>query len=158
MSSGDIHSIPIQGEQDNFPHLHVVIVELRGQCLVFPGFDAGGYELQKTLKALEKQGLFRHEAGVELDNAQRVKFVAGRSGKMCFWLLARRIPLSAADLQRHRKIGEMDAKGLWELAEGILRLHAAKPHLIPPNFVREIQKLIPLWKAQAVGPTAGPGP
>ena len=57
MNAGDIYSIPIQGEHDNFPHLHVVIVELRGQCLVFPGFDASGHELRKTLDALEKQGL-----------------------------------------------------------------------------------------------------
>jgi hypothetical protein len=137
---GALYDIPIRGLHDNLRHPHLVAVEYGRNCLCIPAFTAGGHELERTLKSLERENIFRHECSVELDNARYITFFDGRTPHFAVWIAARRQILSTSFVSTLRPVGQMNDQGMLQVLECILEWHKNRPSNLPPNAVRGVQK------------------
>jgi hypothetical protein len=154
--TGGVYAIPIQGRDNNYPHPHVIILEITGtkECLLIPAFSSEGVELELYLTAAETLGYRRDEISVEMDNAQFVTFIGGMTGKKACWLLERHRRISVRELLTAKKIGDMNPAGLSLIAKGILQLAQAKSELFSPALLKKIRKLV-VSGSGAAGADAG---
>lgn len=137
-----LYSIRIQGKRDNFEHPHLVVVQVGENCLCVPAFSSGGHELEETISALGRQGIFPHQCSVEIDNAKHVKFADGRTGRLATWIVARRQILSLSAIRNHPVIGEMDNYGLLQVVECIIEWNRNRPEDLPPKIARALKRLM----------------
>ena len=141
---GGVYKIPIQGRHNNYPHPHVVILEITGakECVIVPAFSSEGTELAMYVQALVSMGYSADLVCVELDNAKHVTFTGAMTGKPASWLPERYRRIAMRELNAAEKIGTMDSAGLSKIAEGLVKLAAAKPELFSPALVKRIRRLI----------------
>ncbi len=131
---GWVYSISIEGHTESLPHPHVVVLEFDSDCLVVPAFSKGGKDLEERLILLEK-------LGVELDNAQRIRWVSGMAGKMACWCVWRNYPLSKRTVNAAAKLGQMDDIGLLAIMECLLRYAEARPEQFAKKRVKRLREI-----------------
>jgi len=141
---GGVYKVPIQGRHNNFPHPHVVVLEITGtkECVIVPGFSCEGVELGMYLQDMASMGMSADLVCVELDNAQHVKFIGTMTGKRASWSVERHRRISTKELNTAEKIGEMDAAGLSKIAQGLVKMAEAKPERFSPALVKRMRQLI----------------
>jgi hypothetical protein len=124
----DIFQINVEGEDDNFAHLHVVIINIDAQQRLFvPAYDATKEKVTDLCDALHKRGIYEGIGWIELDNAKEVKFDDPKkwTGKLARW-----VPYKLRRIERRnlsKRIGEISDAGLGKVVECLLKLHAEKP-------------------------------
>lgn len=140
--TGEIYSIAIQGYHNSLPHPHVVVIEFDRECWVIPAFDADGAEIALRIADFQKAGYAPEHIYIELDNSRHVTWTSGKTGKVAKWVVARAIPMSKTELRRHKKEGQMDAKGLRRIATAMLQLADAHPSMYSANMRKRLRRLL----------------
>jgi hypothetical protein len=152
---GQIYRVPIQGQTQNLPHPHVVLIELEKECWLIPAFGADGPEVQSLLKALQVMGVPAGDVAVEMDNAVYVTYRHGFTGIKAYWVVARAVKITKAQLRTYENLGKMNDEGLLALARAVERLAKSRPDIISVSLQKKIRKLIESLVAKA-SPDAGP--
>lgn len=135
---GGIYRIEIQGHRDCNPHPHVVLLEFDFECLVVPAFGSGGTDLEQRIVLLEKLGIPRHSACIELDNSKHVTWESGFTGKLAHWCVWRHTPLSKKILLPNRRIGQMDDAGMLAIYECMIRYISVRPEEFAKKRIKRV--------------------
>ncbi len=137
---GEVFFIPIQGRTQTKPHPHVVVAEPQpDDFLLVPAFSEEGPEVKKLFDALYQMGYSPDHIYVGLDNADRVDFVNGWTGKEARWVIARAHRLPRKVILRNRRIGTMDSTGLRRICAELLALSKARPQEFPATVRNAIK-------------------
>ena len=137
-----IHQIAIAGEDDDFGHLHVVIVEIdSNQRLFIPAYDAAKAKVTQLCETLHKGGIYEGVGWVEIDNAKEVTFYDPKwTGKLARWVAYKRRRIEKRTLGK--PIGEISDRALGEIIECLLRLHAQRPaSTLTDDELKKVKKL-----------------
>lgn len=122
-----VHQLTIAGQDDDFGHLHLVVIHIDAdQRLCIPAYDTAGQKVNDLVNALHSNGIFQGVGWIEIDNAKEIKFHGKWTGKLAKW-----VPYKLSRVEKSRlgkPIGEMSDKGLAQVVECLLKLHAAKPY------------------------------
>ena len=125
----DIFQIIVDGEDDDFGHLHVVIIEIDSQQRLFiPAYDAKKEKVTRRCDALHKRGIYQDVGWLEMDNAKYITFDDPKkwTGKLARWMTFTIRRLEKANVPRKR-VGEMSDEGLAKIVACLLKLHAERP-------------------------------
>jgi hypothetical protein len=121
-----VHSLAIDGEDDSYPHLHVVVIDMDSQQrLCIPAYGADGEKVNKLVQALHIEGLYQGVAWVEIDNAKVIAFHGHHTGKLAKWIIARRRRITAGQLGK--PIGQMSDAAVAQIVGCLLKMHAERP-------------------------------
>jgi hypothetical protein len=137
----NLYDIRIRGRHENLPHPHLVIAEHGGNCLCVPAFTEGGHELEQTLWALERLGVFRHQCSVDIDHAKHVTFFDGREPHKSMYVVAKRQILAKSFIAGLARAGEMNDAGLLKVSECVMEWQQNRPGDLPLNLVKQITTL-----------------
>ena len=140
---GRIYRVKLVGEYDELHHPFVVVLEFSGSrdCLVVPAFDAEGYKVNDSVAAFVASGYPPDTIFVELDNARFVSFRSAHTGKTAKWMVARYTRLSISVLNACECIGTMNAEGLSDIANGLLRLAGSRPQRFSPSALKKLKQI-----------------
>jgi hypothetical protein len=124
-----VYQAAIDGEDDDFAHLHVVVIEIdANQRLCIPAYDAAKPKVTSLCEALHKQGIYEGIGWIELDNAKVITFrnPSQWTGKIARWVTYKPRRIERRNLRK--LVGEISDLGLAAIVEALLRLQAARPH------------------------------
>ena len=137
----DIHQITIEGQDDDFGHLHVVIIEIdSNQLLCIPAYDASKQKVAQLCDVLHQNGIYQGVGWVEIDNAREVTFQGNWTGKLARW-----VPYRLRRVEKRllpTPIGELSDRGLSDIVQCLLKLHAERPNsTLADDEMKKVKKL-----------------
>lgn len=137
----DIYQITIGGEDDDFGHLHVVIIDIDAdQRLCIPAYDATKQKVTALCDALHALGIYQGVGWVEIDNAKEATFTGKWTGKLARWVTYR---IRRVEKRRMGKpVGQLSDRGLADIVACLLNLHAARPaSTLTDDELKKVKKL-----------------
>ncbi|HNO80504.1 MAG TPA: hypothetical protein PKN33_20845 [Phycisphaerae bacterium] len=140
---GDVYTIPIKGAHHQYPHPHVVVIEISGskESICVPAFSIEGAEVNLYLANIESLGISKDIACVELDNSKVVNFTAkGYTGKRAYWLVERFLKIDKSILRESTLIGDMKPEGIAAIAKGLLALNEVRPESFSKAILKRLRK------------------
>lgn len=121
-------------------HPHVVVVVSGNQCFVVPAYTPGKHSITEAINALERMGIPRDKACVELDNSKHISGHKEFKGHVACWFTYTAYWASKSVLEQKNYIGVMDEAGMEKIAQGILALADYKSELFSPKHLMQIRQ------------------
>jgi hypothetical protein len=141
---GDVYTIPIKGTHHEYPHPHVVVIEISDskESVCVPAFSKDGAEVKIYLENIEALGISKDAACVELDNRKVINFTAkGYTGKIAYWLVERYLKIDRSILSESTLIGNMKPQGIAAIAKGLLALNEVRPESFTKPILKRLRKV-----------------
>lgn len=138
-----IYQISIDGEDDDFAHLHVLVIDIDAEQRLFvPAYDAAKPKVTALCNTLHQQGIYQGVGWVDIDNAKEVTFhdPTKWTGKLARWVPYKRRRIEKRSLRK--PVGEISDVGLAKIVECLLNLHAQRPSsTLTDDELKKVKKL-----------------